>query len=172
MEGGAAEQIELRGGSVHLRTTAADDRQALCAIRAMPEVRRRWRGDDLEAEFDADLLDETTHRLTIEGPDGRIIGLIQFDEEDDADYRHASLDLYLDPSVHRRGHGLDAVRTVVRYLVEVRGHHRLTIDPAADNEAAIACYAKAGFRTVGVMRAYERQVDGSWGDGLLMELLA
>jgi aminoglycoside 6'-N-acetyltransferase len=29
-----------------------------------------------------------------------------------------------------------------------------------------------GFRTVGVMRQYERSADGNWHDGLLMELLA
>ena len=52
-----------------------------------------------------------------------------------------------------------------------RGHHRLTIDPAADNEPAIRCYTAAGFRTVGVMRRYERGRDGSFHDGLLMELV-
>ena len=46
------------------------------------------------------------------------------------------------------------------------------IDPATDNEAAIRAYAKVGFRRVGVMRQYERGPDGSWHDGLLMELLA
>ena len=58
------------------------------------------------------------------------------------------------------------------YLFDEVGHHRITIDPAADNAAAIACYEGIGFKTVGVMRAYERQNDGSWGDGLLMDLLA
>jgi aminoglycoside 6'-N-acetyltransferase len=48
----------------------------------------------------------------------------------------------------------------------------LVIDPAADNTAAIACYRKVGFRSVGVMRKYELSADGTWHDGLLMELLA
>jgi aminoglycoside 6'-N-acetyltransferase len=30
---------------------------------------------------------------------------------------------------------------------------------------------KVGFRPVGVMRACERGVDGTWHDGLLMDLL-
>ena len=46
------------------------------------------------------------------------------------------------------------------------------IDPAADNVAAIRCYTKVGFRPVGVMRQYERGPDGTWHDGLLMEMLA
>jgi aminoglycoside 6'-N-acetyltransferase len=98
--------------------------------------------------------------------------LIQFAEEDDPDYRHASIDIYIDPTVHRQGYASDAIRTLVDYLFGERGHHRLTIDPAADNEAAIRCYTAVGFRPVGMMRSYERQADGIWADGLLMEMLA
>jgi ribosomal protein S18 acetylase RimI-like enzyme len=43
---------------------------------------------------------------------------------------------------------------------------------AAVNAAAIRAYEKVGFRTVGVMREYWRSPDGSWRDGLLMDLLA
>ena len=101
-----------------------------------------------------------------------MIGAIQWSAEQDPDYRHASMDLYLAPAAHGCGLGTDAVRTLVRHLFVDHGHHRLTIDPAADNVAAIRCYAKAGFREVGVMRQYERGTDGTWHDGLLMELLA
>ncbi len=69
------------------------------------------------------------------------------------------------------GVGSDAVRTLARYLFEERGHHRITIDPAAHNERAIRSYQRVGFRPVGVMRRYERGPDGSWHDGLLMDLL-
>lgn len=135
------------------------------------EVRRRWRGDDIESEIAEDLEDDTVVRLTIEADD-RIVGLIQFSEELDPDYRHASLDIYIDPAVHRRGHATDAIRTLADHLFDERGHHRLTIDPAVDNHPAIRCYAAVGFRPVGVMRAYERRADGVWSDGLLMDMLA
>ena len=59
-----------------------------------------------------------------------------------------------------------------RYLIDERGHHRLTIDPAADNARAIRTYEKVGFRAVGTMREYRRSPDGAWRDGLLMDLLA
>lgn len=131
----------------------------------------RWRSVDLEHEFEANLVDEETSRLTIETEVEGIVGLIQFSEEDDPDYRHASIDIYIDPKVHRTGLASAAIRTLCHYLITVRGHHRLTIDPAADNEAAIACYTKAGFLPVGVMRRYERQANGQWADGLLMELV-
>jgi aminoglycoside 6'-N-acetyltransferase len=90
----------------------------------------------------------------------------------DPDYRHASIDLFLATAVHGRGYGTDALRTLARYLFEERGHHRLTIDPAAANERAIRAYRAVGFRPVGLMRDYERGPDGTWHDSLLMDLLA
>ena len=61
----------------------------------------------------------------------------------------------------------------MRHLIDDRGHHRITIDPATANAAAIRAYEKVGFRPVGVMRRHERDVDGDgWHDSLLMELLA
>jgi aminoglycoside 6'-N-acetyltransferase len=64
------------------------------------------------------------------------------------------------------------LRTLARHLIVEHGHHRLAIDPAADNAAAIRCYSKVGFRPVGIMRQAERGNDGSWHDCLLMDLLA
>lgn len=57
-------------------------------------------------------------------------------------------------------------------MFDDRGHHRLTIDPAAANKQAIRAYRRIGFRPVGIMRQYERGPDGNWRDGLLMDLLS
>jgi aminoglycoside 6'-N-acetyltransferase len=100
-----------------------------------------------------------------------VIGLIQYWEEPDPDYRHAAIDLFLHPDWHGRGLGTDAIRTLARHLFQDRGHHRLTIDPAAHNQRAIRAYRRVGFRPVGVLRRYERGSDGRWHDGLLMDLL-
>jgi aminoglycoside 6'-N-acetyltransferase len=40
-----------------------------------------------------------------------------------------------------------------------------------DNEKAIRTYKRVGFQPVGVMREYERNAEGEWQDGLLMDLL-
>ncbi|MFE9636162.1 GNAT family N-acetyltransferase [Streptomyces sp. NPDC006463] len=162
----------LCGNALELRPSEPHDIPELAAIRATPEVRARWRGGpDLETEVADDLADPGTHCLTIYQQD-RIIGMIQWHAEEEPDYRHAGIDLFLDPAVHGRGLGTDAVRTLARHLVHDGGFHRLVIDPAADNAAAIRCYAKVGFRPVGIMRQYERDADGTWHDGLLMDLLA
>jgi aminoglycoside 6'-N-acetyltransferase len=162
----------LTGIGVVLRPVTADDVPELARIRATPQVRRWWRGgDDLVAEITADLTDPEVTLFAIE-VDGRVVGGIEYHEETSPDYRHAGIDIYLDPTVHGRGYGSDAVRTLSRYLIVDCGHHRLTIDPAADNAPAIRAYEKVGFRPVGRMRQYERGADGTWHDGLLMDLLA
>jgi aminoglycoside 6'-N-acetyltransferase len=151
---------------------AAADAPRLAEILSTPEVARWWHGYDLdrvEREYVAG--DDDVEAFVVEA-DGQVIGLIQSWEETDPDYRHAALDISLHPDWQGRGLGADAVRTLARYLFEERGHHRITIDPAADNERAIRSYQRVGFRPVGVMRRYERGADGTWHDGLLMELLA
>ncbi|MFI7022303.1 GNAT family N-acetyltransferase [Micromonospora sp. NPDC049900] len=164
--------MTLRGQAVTLRPVSADDVPTLAAIRAEPEVRRWWRGDDdLTAAVEADLADGDLEVYVVEHDD-RVVGAIQWYAENDPDYRHAGLDIFLDPSVRGRGLAGDAIRTLVRHLIDAHGHHRFTIDPAAANTAAIRAYAKVGFRTVGVLRRYERGADGRWHDGLLMDLLA
>ncbi|MGW0363420.1 GNAT family N-acetyltransferase [Streptomyces sp. NPDC002990] len=162
----------LHGASISLRPTVCEDISTLASIRATPEVRARWKGgDDLEADIAADLEDPGTRSLTVDYQQ-RIIGMIQWYAEEDPDYRHAGIDLFLDPTVHGRGLGTDAVQTLARHLIDAHGYHRLIIDPAADNTAAIRCYTKVGFQPVGIMRQYERGTDGTWHDGLLMDLLA
>jgi aminoglycoside 6'-N-acetyltransferase len=160
--------IRLTGPRIVLRSTTPDDAPRLLPIRNEPEVRRWW--SDLEpGEMEEFVADQ--HSLAIE-VDGEVVGAVQYGEEDDPMYRHANIDVYLTASRHGEGIGSEAVRVLARHLLEERGHHRLTIDPAAANEAAIRAYEKVGFRPVGVMRSYERGPDGTWHDGLLMELLA
>ena len=125
----------------------------------------------MAAEVASDLGDPDAHTFVVEH-DGRVAGAIQWSAETEPDYRHASIDIYLDPALHGRGLGADAVRTLAQHLIADLGFQRLVIDPAADNVAAIRCYGKVGFRPVGIMRQYERGSDGTWHDGLLMDLLA
>lgn len=162
----------LHGALVRLRPATRDDVGELARIRSTPEVYARWRGgNDLVASVEEDFDDPDVVGYVIE-LDGRTVGWIQWEAEETPDYRHASLDVFVDPTVHGRGVGTDAVRTLARHLLHDHGHHRLVIDPAADNAAAIRAYAKVGFRPVGIMRRYERGSDGTWHDGLLMDLLA
>lgn len=160
----------LHGQHVLLLPVLPEHVPELRRILAEPEVRVRWRDEAASPGWPFDDPSATRFAVLV---DGGVQGLVQFDEQQEVDYRYASIDIFLDPAVHGHGVGRDAVRTLARYLVHDRAHHRLVIDPAADNEAAIRCYAAVGFRPVGIMRRYERDADGDgWHDGLLMDLLA
>ena len=160
--------MRLTGRRVTLRNSTLEDLARASSIRHEPEVESRW-GVLEEGELEEFLQDEKTFVIEAEG---EIIGAIQYDEETDPMYHHAGIDIFVTTARHGQGFGSEAVHVLARYLIEERGHHRLTIDPAADNAAAIRAYEKVGFRPVGVMRSYERGPDGRWHDGLLMEMLA
>ena len=162
----------LQGARVTLRPPTAADVPELARIRTSEQVHRWWRGgNDMTKAVTEDLQQPDVETFVIEH-ESKIVGAIQWQAETEPDYLHASIDIYIDPALYGRGIGSDAVRALARHLIVDRGHHRLVIDPAADNAAAIRCYSKVGFKPVGVMRRYERGDDGAWHDGLLMDLLA
>ncbi len=162
----------LDGAVVHLRPPKPADIPTLARIRSSPEVYARWRGGpDMTAAVEEDLREPGSTPFVIE-VDGQVVGWIQWSAEEEPDYRHATIDIYVDPGHHGRGVGTDALRTLARHLIADHGHHRIEIDPAVDNQPAIRCYTKVGFRPVGVLRRQERACDGSWHDALLMDLLA
>jgi aminoglycoside 6'-N-acetyltransferase len=165
----------LVGALATVRPGRTEDVPALREILAEPSVQRWW-GEPEPAE-------ETTGKLlgTAEGADavllvvevgGVVAGGVEYWEENDPTYRHAGIDIYLGARYQGRGIGTEVVAMVARFLVTDRGHHRLTIDPAAANTGAVTCYTKVGFRPVGTLRRYERGLDGTFHDGLLMDLLA
>jgi aminoglycoside 6'-N-acetyltransferase len=162
--------VLLPGERVVLRSLRADDIERLIAIQQQPGIARWWGAPDArELVREAEGGGGKSFAIEL---DGELVGLIQFHEEDEPDFRHAGIDIFLAERVHGLGLGTDAVRTLARHLIRERGHHRLTIDPAAGNAAAIRAYEKVGFRRVGVLRDYWRAPDGSWQDGLLMDMLA
>lgn len=161
----------LGGWNIVLRPLRADEVERVAEIQAEPSVVPWWGLPDKaklrrQAEGSSD-----EKALAIES-EGELVGLIQYNEENEPDFRHAGIDVFLAGRAQGHGLGTEVVRTLARYLIDERGHHRLTIDPAADNAAAIRAYEKIGFRTVGIMRGYWRSPDGVWRDGLLMDLLA
>lgn len=149
---------------IELRPLASEHAAELRRIHLTPEVGAFWGTMDESFPFD----EPESTRFTIVH-EGRVAGLVQYGEEDEPEFRHAWIDLFVDPAQHGRGIGAEAVRQVMRHLIDERGHHRITIDPALENAAAVRCYVKAGFRPVGVCHAAWRNPAGEWRDELLME---
>jgi aminoglycoside 6'-N-acetyltransferase len=168
---GTEDRPTLRGVEVVLRPLQLDDVARVAAIQSQPEVARWWGLPD-RAELRRQAEGRSDDQALAIVLDGALVGLIQYYEETEPDYRHAAIDIFLAEEAQGVGLGTDAVRTLARYLIDERGHHRITIDPATANTRAIRAYEKVGFRPVGIMREYWRSPDGAWRDGLLMDLLA
>ena len=161
----------LRGERVTMRPLTGEDLPSLAAALGEPGVREWWWGYDEERLRAETLEDPSVTSFAIEN-DGELVGLIMYTEQLDPYYKSAAIDVTLDAAHVGRGLGSDAIRTVCRYLIEERGHHRITMDPILANERAIAAYKKVGFKPVGVMRRYDLGPDRVWRDALLMDLLA
>lgn len=160
----------LAEGGVTLRALGAGEADALADMALAPGVAEWWGwvvscGDTREG------IVAEGRGFAIEA-DAELAGWLGFEECLEAGYRHAAVDLFVAPAVQARGVGRTALRLAARWLIDERGHHRLTIDPEAANERAIRSYAAVGFRPVGVMRRYCRRPEGHWVDSLLMDLLA
>jgi aminoglycoside 6'-N-acetyltransferase len=165
--------MELRGTRVLLRAVAPDDLDELAALFAEPTVAAWWpRYDRTRVEREMVVGGDPQTTVYVIEVEGELAGVIQCWEEPDPEYRRAGMDIAVAPRWHGRGVAVDALRTLARDLIERRGHHHLTIDPAAANGRAIACYRKIGFRPVGVLRDNELGGEGTFHDTLLMDLVA
>lgn len=164
----------ITGSRVRLRPAAAADAARFEEILSHPDVARWWADAEEPVAAQVSYLldpDEGTTTYVVVHEDV-VVGIELAFEEADPQYRHAGIDIAVHPDWQGRGLGSDAIRALAEHLFTVRGHHRVVIDPAADNKSAIQLYQSLGFRPVGTMRSYERGRDGSWHDGLLMDLLA
>jgi aminoglycoside 6'-N-acetyltransferase len=128
----------------------------------------KWWGP-MEPEFPFEEPESTRFAIVV---DGSVAGLVQHGEEKWPANRHAWIDIFVGDDYAGRGIGTEVMRRTIRMLIDERGHHRITIDPAVENEPAIRCYEKAGFRRIGILeRSYREAWSGEWRDELLMELV-
>ena len=150
----------MRDGNLQLSPLREeDDAGAIVALLAEPEINRWWSDGDYDSE----------HGWIIEVA-GKLAGWVQYHEEAYEWFPSVAFDIALTSALHGKGYGRRALRLVIEHFV-AKGHHRFTIDPNPENERAVRCYEAVGFKPVGIMRAYARNPDRGWDDGLLMDLI-
>lgn len=161
----------LGDGSVQLRAPTPDDVEPLARIWLTPEVAKWWPNEtDVTTRERIEMGEPGMTSFVIE-VEGEVAGFLQVWEEPNPEYRYAGIDLMLSPAHQGRGIGPQAIRLAARWAFD-RGHHRITIDPAAANLRARRAYEKVGFQQVGILRRYELDtVTGEWRDGVLYDLL-
>jgi aminoglycoside 6'-N-acetyltransferase len=137
---------EIRGKHTTLRPVTTADLELLVAWFADPGVYAYWDGTpksptQVVAEGYTGSDRPATEPFIVEAA-GEPVGYVQYCPDDATS---GGIDLFLVPAARGRGLGPDAARALVRYLVEVRGWRRVTVDPAVDNARAIRAWGKAGF---------------------------
>ena len=100
-----------------------------------------------------------------------VVGLIQWGDDSYEETRHAYVDIFVGDEYAGRGLGTEAMRQMIEVLTKQHGYHRITLDPAVENLAAIRSYDKAGFRRIGTASRSYRHESGEWRDELLMEFV-
>jgi aminoglycoside 6'-N-acetyltransferase len=136
-------------------------------LHQQPGVSRWW--GQMEAGFPFD--EPESQRFAIVA-DGEVVGLIQWGDDSYPETRHAYVDIFVGDDFAGRGIGTEAMTQMTRKLTDEHGYHRIILDPAVENSAAIRSYEKVGFRPVGTFqRSYRHEDSGEWRDELFMELV-
>ncbi|MCA1059720.1 acetyltransferase [Rossellomorea aquimaris] len=113
--------------------------------------------------------------------EGNEIGYLQYyqlDEETMIRYGYTNLDEVIygtdqfigETEYWNKGVGTQLIRTVVEYLLQKEGVHRLVMDPMTWNTRAIRCYEKCGYSKARILREHELH-EGEYHDAWLMEFI-
>lgn len=161
----------IHGPRVVLRRVTPERLPWLHAAAAEPSVAAWW-DQGTGTQWVDEILGDADLVAYVAEAGGAPVGYVQYEESDDPAYHHAAIDVFVADAAQGLGYGMEIVHTLASWLIKVRGHHRIEIDPAAANERAIRCYQAVGFRAIGIARRRERSRDGTWRDSLLMDLVA
>jgi aminoglycoside 6'-N-acetyltransferase len=117
--------------------------------------------------------DGVTRCLVLAGGDP--VGAVQFyplEDDERTEYGFGpgepawGIDVFLAPASWGKGIGPRLVRATTGYLMAERGASRVTLDPHVDNDRAIRCYEKAGFRRIRLLPAHDYE-EGALRDSWL-----
>jgi RimJ/RimL family protein N-acetyltransferase len=145
METDPLEETNIFGDRVALRSVRPNDFELLFRWLNDPEIYRWWGGVPIES----DVIQKKYLGLRRPRVGSYIIEVtgmpIGYAQSCQLNADGGSVDLFLIPEMRRRGHGIDAVRTLVEHLKQVQGWKRITVDPERENSSAQSFWRKIGF---------------------------
>lgn len=172
--------VELLSPRLRLRRLRQGDAEAVCAYRAMPEV-ARFQSWDSYGPADATALIAGQERsppcaagswlqlALVLAESGDLVGDcgIHFPL---ADARQVELGITLAPRHQGRGLATEAVATVLRYVFDSLGKHRVWAVTDADNDRAAQLFRRLGFRQEAHFVEHV-WFKGGWGSEFVFALL-
>jgi aminoglycoside 6'-N-acetyltransferase len=166
-----------------IRRFAAPDAEAFARYRSLPDVARyqSW-----EAPYSIERARAFVDWMVSHHPDERgewyqfaistrddpttLIGDCAFHGRA-AEPMIADIGYTMDPSSQGNGYATEAVRELVRYLIEDRGKHKVCADCDTRNDGSWRLLERIGFRREGEIRGAFRDVEG-WASEYLYGMLA
>lgn len=138
----------LTVGGEGVRLSTPEDAGTITAWLADPRVHRWWGGaavplDSVRREYTGAREPDVVTYLVVAGE--HPVGLLQAWHDPDGS---AGLDMFLAAGAQGRGTGPRVARALAAELTRC-GWGTLTVDPAVDNERAIAAWRRAGFAPTG-----------------------
>lgn len=172
----------LRGDRVSLRTVEEEDvafvRDAVNDPRVWKALGGQHTPTNLAMErkfFEDASRDESVVGFVVttdggEPGDGARVGAVELDPIE-WDRSRAEVAFWIAPDHQGVGYGRDAVETVVGYVFDQLGLHKLAAEALATNEASTRLLESLGFVEEGRLRE-EEYVDGTWVDVVRYGMLA
>jgi RimJ/RimL family protein N-acetyltransferase len=149
----------LRGTRVQLRAIEPSDYAVFHAWLNDPEVMVFWGRpgntqslSEVSANEEAQARRGTSRKYVIETLEGETIGQIDYYDLDLVARSAWTSIMIAKPDHWGGGYGTDAMRTLLRYLFDDLGLHRVTLTAIAENVRAQKSYLKNGFVQEGVLR--------------------
>ncbi|MCD6249648.1 MAG: GNAT family N-acetyltransferase [candidate division Zixibacteria bacterium] len=107
--------------------------------------------------------------VIIKKKDSVPVGLIRFFDMNMLN-RSTEYGLIIDPDERKKGHALEAIRLLTRYLIKTRDINKVYAQTSGKNKGAVALLEKAGFKRDGTLR-HHYFYDGELHDGYIYSLL-
>ncbi len=171
----------LDGARVRLRTVRPSDDADLLAVFGDAAHLRFWSHGplaDLDAArryrrgIEAGTRDRTLFQWAVTEPaDDRLLGTVTLADWDRSN-RRVEVGFILRPDAAGRGLATDAVRTALRFAVDVMNVHRVEADVDPDNAASARLLTGLGFVFEGRLRDRWFTFFGEWKDTAMYGLLA
>ena len=170
----------LKAGSVRLRALEHKDTESLYLWENDTEI---WSVSETYAPFSKAVLEQFIAsqqqdiyatrqlRLVIERiEDSAAVGAVDLFDFDPHNRRAAVGILIYEQSLRGKGYGRQALEAVMEYGRRVLDLNQIYCDVYADNEPSMALFEGAGFRKVGVKRAWTRS-DAEWKDVAMFQFV-
>lgn len=149
MQANSLGDTNIFGDRVELRPVSQSDFELVYRWLNNPEIYRWWGG----IPVDSNVVQQKYLGLRRPHVDGYIIEVtgipIGYAQRHQTSENEGSVDLFLVPEMRGLGYGGDAVRALAKYLMQVDGWTRVSVDPEPGNLLAQSFWRKLGFVETG-----------------------